>query len=51
VIAENYFQSNTLKKPLRELSAEGASDELVKLEVDLSADMFDRALKRLALVR
>ena len=51
VIAENYFQSNIIKKPLRELSAEWASDELVKLGVNLSADTFDRALKRLALVR
>jgi hypothetical protein len=50
VIAEHYFKSQRLRKPLRELSAEKASVELLKLDVDISADSFDRALRRLALV-
>ena len=50
VIAENYFQSQKLRKPLRELSADWASVELIKLGVDISPDAFSRALRRLCLV-
>ena len=50
IIAEHYFKSQRLKKPLRELSAEKASVELLKSDVDISPDSFDRALRRLALV-
>ena len=49
-IAEHYFKSQRLRKPLRELSAEKASVEVLKLDVDISPDSFDRALRRLALV-
>jgi hypothetical protein len=47
VIAENYFKSQRLRKPLRELSADKASVELLKLDEDLSPDSFERALRRL----
>ena len=51
VIAENYFQSKTLKKPLRELSAVQASIELDwELGLKISPKAFERALRRLALV-
>ena len=50
LIAENYFESQKLKRPLRELSANNASVELAKLGVDISPKAFERALKRLCLV-
>jgi hypothetical protein len=51
VIAENYFQSKTLKKPLRELSAVQASIELDwELGLKISPKAFERALRRLALL-
>jgi hypothetical protein len=50
VIAENYFQSQKLEKPLRELSADKASVELGELEIRISPKAFERALRRLALV-
>jgi hypothetical protein len=49
VIARHYFKSLRLRQPLRELSAEKASVELLKLGVDLSPDAFERALRRLCL--
>jgi len=50
VIAENYFKSLRLTKPLRELSADKASIELRKLDVAISPQAFERALRRLDLV-
>jgi hypothetical protein len=51
VIAQNYFQSKTLKLPLRQLSAEKAVEKLVlKLGIYMSPYAFDRALRRLFLV-
>jgi hypothetical protein len=50
VIAGHYFQSNRLKLPLRELSANKASTELRKLEVEISPRQFEHALRRLHLV-
>ena len=51
MIAENYFQTQKLEKPLRELSADKAAVELGwELRVTISPDAFDRALRRLCLV-
>jgi hypothetical protein len=50
VIAEHYFKSLRLRKPLRELSADKASVELLKLGVEIGPDAFERALRRLYLV-
>jgi hypothetical protein len=49
VIAGHYFKSPILRKPLRELSADKASVELRKLEVGISPQAFERALRRLYL--
>jgi hypothetical protein len=51
VIAEHYFKSERLRKPLRELSAEKAVIELLfKLGVDITPKPFERVLRRLCLV-
>jgi hypothetical protein len=51
LIAENYFESQKLEKPLRESSADKAAVELkCELRVTISPDAFDRALRRLCLV-
>ena len=50
VIAEHYFQTKTIKRPLRELSAQNAVEALDELGVEISEDAFCRALGRLCLV-
>ena len=50
MIAEHYFKSQKLEKPLRELSVDKASVELRKLRIEMSPQAFERALRRLALV-
>ena len=51
VIAEHYFKSERLRKPLRELSAEKAVIKLLfKLGVDITPKAFERVLRRLCLV-
>ena len=50
VIAENYFTSKTLKKPLWNCSSDSAVGELEKLGVEITVKEFDRALRRLFLV-
>jgi len=51
VIAEHYFETRKLRKPLRELSAEKAVQEMIlRLKIDTSPRVFEKALRRLGLV-
>jgi hypothetical protein len=50
IVAENYFSSKRLRRPLRELSSMKAVVQLDSLGLEISTDAFDRALRRLFLL-